>query len=108
MLESNGGERPPQPDENTSYRNKKTVLLRVGESAAALPEFSFWLNAVHRAVSEDDFWGLHFWEDIEARAQDLEMGVDDVAVEGEYLLGGGGEGSVGETEAGYWSALVLG
>ena len=77
-LERNGGEQ--QEDDNTCYKNKKTTTMGVGESAAAaaLPDFSFWLNAVHRAVSEDDFWGLHFWEDIEARAEDLEMGVKEL------------------------------
>ena len=52
--------------------------LRNSATGSALPEFGFWLSAVHQAVSEDDFWGLHFWEDIEARAQDLELGVKDL------------------------------
>lgn len=47
-------------------------------NGSALPEFGFWLSALHQAVSEDDFWGLHFWEDIEARAEDLELGVKDL------------------------------
>lgn len=48
-------------------------------TSSALPEFDdFWLSAVHQAVSEDDFWGLHFWEDIEARAKYLEGGVKDL------------------------------
>lgn len=76
ILDRNGGEQ--QQDEDTCDTNKKTVTMGVGASAAALPDFSFWLDAVHRAVSEDDFWGLHFWEDIEARAEDLEMGVKEL------------------------------
>lgn len=50
----------------------------VQRSGSAIPEFGFWLSAVHQAVSEDDFWGLHFWGDIEARAEDLELGVKDL------------------------------
>ncbi|ERF76245.1 hypothetical protein EPUS_04322 [Endocarpon pusillum Z07020] len=79
MLERNGGEQ--QQDENSCDTNKKAMTTGVEASTAAtaaLPDFSFWLNAVHRAVSEDDFWGLHFWEDIEARAEDLEMGVKEL------------------------------
>jgi len=45
---------------------------------SGLPSFEFWLTAVHRAVSEDSFWGLHFWEDIEARAEDLEAGIKEL------------------------------
>lgn len=52
--------------------------MRTSSTGSALPEFGFWLSAVHQAVSEDDFWGLHFWEDIEARAEDLELGVKDL------------------------------
>jgi hypothetical protein len=52
--------------------------VRTSHTGSALPEFEFWLSAVHQAVSEDDFWGLHFWEDIEARAEDLELGVKDL------------------------------
>jgi hypothetical protein len=47
-------------------------------TTSPLPDFAFWLSAVHTAVSEDDFWGLHFWEDIESRATDLELGVKDL------------------------------
>lgn len=50
----------------------------VAPSSAPLPEFGFWQSAIHQAVSEDEFWGLHFWEDIESRAVDLELGVKDL------------------------------
>jgi hypothetical protein len=52
--------------------------VQTATAGLALPDFEFWLSAVHQAVSEDDFWGLHFWEDIEARAEDLELGVKDL------------------------------
>jgi hypothetical protein len=51
---------------------------RASGCSPALPGFGFWLSAVHQAVSEDEFWGLHFWEDIEARAEHLELGVRDL------------------------------
>jgi hypothetical protein len=56
----------------------KGQSIRGTTTTSALPEFDFWLSAVHQAVSEDDFWGLHFWEDIESRAEDLELGVKDL------------------------------
>lgn len=52
--------------------------IKTASSSNGLPTFEFWLTAVHNAVSEDEFWGLHFWEDIEARAEDLESGIKDL------------------------------
>lgn len=58
--------------------NRQHDGIRTFIIASVLPEFGFWLSAVHQAVSEDEFWGLHFWEDIEARAEGLELGVEDL------------------------------
>ena len=44
----------------------------------SLPAFSFCLPALRTAVENDEFWGLHFYEDIEARAADLEEGIKDL------------------------------
>lgn len=52
--------------------------LRTTITSLALLDFGFWLSAVHQAVSEDEFWGLRFWDEIEARAEDLELGVKDL------------------------------
>jgi hypothetical protein len=57
---------------------EQSEQMRGPTNCSGLPEFGFWLSAVHQAVSEDNFWGLHFWEDIEARAEDLELGVKDL------------------------------
>ena len=47
-------------------------------SGPTLPIFTFFLSALRKAVEEDEFWGLHFYEDIEARALDLEDGIKDL------------------------------
>ena len=49
---------------------------------SSLPSFNFWEGSVRRAVADDEFWGLHFWEDIESRAQDLETGIRDLIRQG--------------------------
>ena len=60
------------------HGGKQGARNRGSTTSSTLPELGFWLSAVRQAVSEDDFWGLHFWEDIEARAEDLELGVKDL------------------------------
>jgi hypothetical protein len=39
---------------------------------------SFWLTAVRHAVIEDSFWGFQFWTKIEARAVNLELGMQEL------------------------------
>jgi len=53
-------------------------LLQSHGTPSTLPDFSFWLTAVQIAVTEDSFWGLHFWTDIEARAISLESGIKEL------------------------------
>jgi len=54
-----------------------THLRRASQTKAPqeIPDFSFWHSAVRNAVVEDEFWGLHLWSDIEARARGLEKGI---------------------------------
>jgi hypothetical protein len=39
---------------------------------------SIWLTAVRHAVIEDSFWGFQFWTKIEARAVNLELGMQEL------------------------------
>jgi hypothetical protein len=48
------------------------------EMVAAIPDTSFWLTAVRHAVIEDPFWGFQFWAKIEARAINLESGIQEL------------------------------
>lgn len=43
-----------------------------------MPDTSFWLTAVRHAVIEDPFWGFQFWAKIEARAINLESGIQEL------------------------------
>jgi hypothetical protein len=43
-----------------------------------MPDTSFWLTAVRHAVTEDSFWGFQFWTKIEARAINLELGIQEL------------------------------
>jgi len=45
---------------------------------ATMPDTSFWLTAVRHAVIEDPFWGSQFWAKIEARAINLESGIQEL------------------------------
>jgi hypothetical protein len=45
---------------------------------ATMPDTSFWLTAVRHAVIEDSFWGFQFWTKIEARAINLELGMQEL------------------------------
>jgi hypothetical protein len=45
---------------------------------ATMPDTSFWLTAVRHAVTEDSFWGFQFWTEIEARAINLELGIQEL------------------------------
>jgi hypothetical protein len=56
-------------------------LLESRGEQLSLPDFSFWLDAIRYAVSEDAFWGVHFWYDIEARAMGLEAGIQDLVTQ---------------------------
>ena len=47
-------------------------------AATNLPDFTFWLTAVRHAVTEDPFWGLHFWSEIEVRAISLSSGIQEL------------------------------
>jgi hypothetical protein len=45
---------------------------------ATMPDTSFWLTAVRHAVIEDSFWGSQLWAKIEARATNLESGIQEL------------------------------
>jgi len=53
-------------------------LAQFQEVVATLPDTSFWLTAVRHAVIEDPFWGFQFWAKIEARAINLESGIQEL------------------------------
>ena len=53
-------------------------ILRLQGARVEVPDFSFWLTAVRQAVTEDSFWGLHFWLEIEARATSLASGIQEL------------------------------
>jgi hypothetical protein len=56
-------------------------LLESRGEQLSLPDFSFWLDAIRCAVTEDAFWGIHFWYDIEARAMGLEAGIQELVTQ---------------------------
>jgi hypothetical protein len=69
----------------SSHLRKTTRPKEDGQalrSSSSFPDFDFWETAVRRAVADDDFWGLHFWEDIEGRAQGLETGIRNLIRQG--------------------------
>lgn len=39
------------------------------------PILDFWLASLRKALDEDPFWGPGFWKDVEARASNLEKGI---------------------------------
>ena len=51
---------------------------------ATIPDTSFWLTDVRHAVTEDSFWGFQLWTKIEARAINLELGMQELV--SQYLL----------------------
>src|SRR5271170_805986 len=53
-------------------------LVQSQEVVATMPDTSFWLTAVRHAVIEDPFWGSQFWAKIEARAINLESGIQEL------------------------------
>jgi hypothetical protein len=53
-------------------------LFRCRREVIQMPDFSFWLTGVRHAVTEDPFWGLHFWLEIEARAISLASGIQEL------------------------------
>lgn len=53
-------------------------LAQSQEVVATMPDTSFWLTAVRHAVIEDPFWGFQFWAKIEARAINLELGIQEL------------------------------
>jgi hypothetical protein len=61
-----------------SHTRTPALASSSSSTSSPLPDFTFWPTAVQQAVSEDDFWGLHFWHDIDARARDLDHGVKDL------------------------------
>ena len=65
----------------SAYLHDMLLQANGANEADSLPDFTFWLDAVREAVSEDEFWGLHFWTDIEARAIDLEAGIKELVSE---------------------------
>lgn len=74
-----GGDLYATSSHNVKSHSRTSVSASSSSSPSSpLPDFTFWLTAVQQAVSEDDFWGLHFWHDIDARARDLDHGVKDL------------------------------
>jgi hypothetical protein len=53
-------------------------LVQSQGAVPTMPDTSFWLTAVRHAVIEDPFWGFQFWAKIEARAINLELGIQEL------------------------------